>query len=121
MGHRDVECRSSEDKCFKCGKSGHKVVDCKGNIVTCYKCGEKDYISTTCQKPKKDQTRGNLFALSGAETTSDERLIRVFPEDISNLPPEREVEFAIDLVPDMILVSMAPYRMSASELSDMKK
>lgn len=75
MGHRDVECRSSEDKCYKCGKSGHKVIDCKGNIVTCYKYGEQDYISTTCQKPKKDQTRGYLLALSGAETTSDERLI----------------------------------------------
>lgn len=45
----------------------------------------------------------------------------VFPDDINDLLPEREVEFAIDLVPSSSLVSMAPYRMSASELSELKK
>src|ERR1051325_6823798 len=45
----------------------------------------------------------------------------VFPEDVSELPPEREVEFSIDLIPGTSLVSMAPYRMSASELSELKK
>ncbi|MCI88189.1 cellular nucleic acid-binding protein, partial [Trifolium medium] len=41
----------------------------------------------------------------------------VFPEDISDVPPEREVEFTIDLVPGTSPISMAPYRMSASELN----
>ncbi|XP_050890695.1 uncharacterized protein LOC127096125 [Lathyrus oleraceus] len=45
----------------------------------------------------------------------------VFLEDISDLPPEREVEFAIDLVPGMSPMAMAPYRMSASDLSELKK
>src|ERR1044072_396464 len=45
----------------------------------------------------------------------------VFPEDVSEFPPEREVEFAIDLVPGTSPVLMAPYRMSASELSELKK
>lgn len=45
----------------------------------------------------------------------------VFPENVSDLPLEREVEFTIDLVPGMCLVSMAPYRMSASELVELKK
>ncbi|GAU51736.1 hypothetical protein TSUD_415360 [Trifolium subterraneum] len=40
----------------------------------------------------------------------------VFPEDISDLSPEREVEFGIDLIHGTSLISMAPYRMSASEL-----
>lgn len=31
------------------------------------------------------------------------------------------MEFAIELVPDTSLVSMAPYRMSISELSELKK
>ncbi|MCI52564.1 cellular nucleic acid-binding protein, partial [Trifolium medium] len=35
----------------------------------------------------------------------------VFPEDVSDVPPEREVEFAIDLVPGTSPISMAPYRM----------
>src|ERR1044072_4757161 len=46
---------------------------------------------------------------------------KVFPEDISEFPPKWEVEFTIDLIPGTSPVSMAPYRMSASELSEMKK
>ncbi|MCI84522.1 cellular nucleic acid-binding protein, partial [Trifolium medium] len=45
----------------------------------------------------------------------------VFPDDISDLPPEREVEFAIDVVPDTSPISMAPYRMSAAELEKLKE
>ena len=37
------------------------------------------------------------------------------------MPPKREVEFSIDLVPGTKPVSMAPYRMSASELAELKK
>jgi len=45
----------------------------------------------------------------------------VFPDDITDLPPEREVEFAIDLVSGTSPISIAPYRMSASELGELKK
>ncbi|MCI39464.1 cellular nucleic acid-binding protein, partial [Trifolium medium] len=45
----------------------------------------------------------------------------VFPKDVSDVPPQREVEFTIDLVPGTSLISMAPYRMSASELNELKK
>lgn len=45
----------------------------------------------------------------------------IFPEDICDSSPNREVEFAIDLVPDTIPVPMSPYRMYALELSKLKK
>ena len=45
----------------------------------------------------------------------------VFPDEIPDVPPERKVEFSIDLVLGTKLVSMAPYRMSASELAELKK
>jgi len=45
----------------------------------------------------------------------------VFLDEIPDVPPEREVEFPIDLVPGTKPVSMAPYRMSASELTELKK
>ena len=45
----------------------------------------------------------------------------VFLDEILDVPSEREVEFAIDLVPGTRPVSMAPYMMSASELSELKK
>lgn len=46
---------------------------------------------------------------------------KVFPDDINDLLQEREVEFTIYLVPSTSLVSMTPYRISVSELSELKK
>ena len=44
----------------------------------------------------------------------------MFPDDVSDFPPEREVEFSIDVVPGTSPVSMSPYRMFASELRELK-
>ena len=44
----------------------------------------------------------------------------VFPEDLVSLPPHREIEFFIDLVPGTAPISMAPYRFAPAELSEVK-
>ncbi|XP_071933786.1 uncharacterized protein [Coffea arabica] len=44
----------------------------------------------------------------------------VFPEELKTLPPEREVEFKIDLVPGMAPISKTPYRMAPAELKELK-
>ena len=44
----------------------------------------------------------------------------VFPEDLLGLPPEREVEFTIDLAPGSAPISKAPYRMTPMELKELK-
>src|SRR4051812_24213226 len=63
--------------------------------------------------------------VKGDDNTGELRVVNeypeVFPEDVNELPPEREVEFAIELIPRTSPVSMAPYRMSASELAELKK
>ncbi|XP_050896243.1 uncharacterized protein LOC127102980 [Lathyrus oleraceus] len=45
----------------------------------------------------------------------------LFPDYISDLPPECEVGFAIELVSGNSRVSMTPYKISTSELSELKK
>ena len=45
----------------------------------------------------------------------------VFPEELPGLPPPREVEFTIDLCLDVVPHSKAPYRMSPTELLELKK
>jgi hypothetical protein len=44
----------------------------------------------------------------------------VFPEEIPCLPPRRDIEFSIELVPGVVLMSRAPYRMSTLELVELK-
>nr|XP_027109274.1 uncharacterized protein LOC113729149 [Coffea arabica] len=44
----------------------------------------------------------------------------VFPEELKTLPPEREVEFKIDLVLGTAPISKTPYRMAPAELKELK-
>ncbi|KAL7218843.1 hypothetical protein ACSBR2_012005 [Camellia fascicularis] len=44
----------------------------------------------------------------------------VFPEDLTSLPPHREIEFSIDLVPGTTPISMALYKFAPAELSELK-
>ncbi|GJY01195.1 putative reverse transcriptase domain-containing protein [Tanacetum coccineum] len=43
----------------------------------------------------------------------------VFPEDLPGLPPIRQVEFQIDLIPGATLVARAPYRLAPSEMQEL--
>ncbi|KAA3483692.1 DNA/RNA polymerases superfamily protein [Gossypium australe] len=44
----------------------------------------------------------------------------VFPEELPGLPPVREIEFGIELVPGTAPISIAPYRMAPTELKELK-
>ncbi|GJQ91799.1 putative reverse transcriptase domain-containing protein [Tanacetum coccineum] len=43
----------------------------------------------------------------------------VFPEDLPGIPPTRQVEFRIDLVPGATPVARAPYRLAPSEMKEL--
>nr|GEZ04223.1 hypothetical protein [Tanacetum cinerariifolium] len=43
----------------------------------------------------------------------------VFPDDLPGLPPPRQVEFKIELIPGTALVACAPYRLAPSELKEL--
>ncbi|XP_074346453.1 uncharacterized protein LOC141685240 [Apium graveolens] len=45
----------------------------------------------------------------------------VFPDELPGLPPHREVEFTIELVPGVEPISKAPYRMAPFELQELKE
>ena len=44
----------------------------------------------------------------------------VFSDDIAGLPPDREVEFTVDLIPGTEPISIPPYRMVPAELRELK-
>ncbi|KAD3639980.1 hypothetical protein E3N88_29203 [Mikania micrantha] len=57
------------------------------------------------------------------QTVADVPIIRdypeVFPEDLPGLPPVRQVEFRIDLVPGANPVAKSPYRLAPSEMQEL--
>jgi hypothetical protein len=45
----------------------------------------------------------------------------VFLEELPGLPPDRDVEFGIELIPEIAPISRRPYRMPPDELAELKK
>jgi hypothetical protein len=44
----------------------------------------------------------------------------VFPDDLPGMPPERVVEFKIELQPDTTPIAKAPYKKSHVEMKELK-
>ncbi|KAI3820705.1 hypothetical protein L1987_08253 [Smallanthus sonchifolius] len=88
---------------------GHKLMSC----TTTQKYLRKKYVAFLAHIVQKDVKEKNI---------QDIPIIRdfpeVFPEDLSGLPPVRQVEFRIDLVPGANPVARAPYRLAPSELQE---
>jgi hypothetical protein len=45
----------------------------------------------------------------------------VFPEELSGMPPDRDIEFLIELLPETPPISRRPYRMPINELVELKR
>ncbi|XP_073119723.1 uncharacterized protein [Henckelia pumila] len=67
----------------------------------------------------------SLTELPARPDISDVDIVRdfedVFPGDVAGIPPDREVEFSIDLVPDTVPISKAPYRLALMEMKELKE
>jgi len=65
---------------------------------------------------KKKNTAEQIRSIPVVDEYAD-----VFPDEIPELLPSRDVDFTIDIIPGAGLVLMAPYRMALAELADLKK
>jgi hypothetical protein len=45
----------------------------------------------------------------------------VFPEELLGMPPDRDIEFSIELLPGTALISKRPYKMDVKDLLELKK
>nr|GEY87860.1 putative reverse transcriptase domain-containing protein [Tanacetum cinerariifolium] len=71
---------------------------------------EKDLKSLSCIKADK-------IRLDDICTVRD--FPEVFPNDLTGLPPVREIEFRIDLIPGALPVVKSPYRLAPSEMLEL--
>ncbi|KAH0706063.1 hypothetical protein KY285_010594 [Solanum tuberosum] len=98
------------------------VLEWKGNIGT----SRGKFISSF--KAKKMMSKGYICHLVRVRNIDAEPptlqsipVVNEFPEDLPGLPPEREIEFGIDVIPDTQPISIPPYRMAQVELRELKE
>ena len=93
-------------------------------------CAKRTVMLTT---PEKKRIRfKSTFVLKGSKVNSlkgvsleDVPVVKdypdVFPEELPGMPPDRDVEFLIDLLPGTGPIAKRPYKMDVDELKELKK
>ncbi|GKE41252.1 putative reverse transcriptase domain-containing protein [Tanacetum coccineum] len=89
----------------------HGVIICDEKII----CGCDVFLAHITTKEAKDKLEGKRL--------EDMPIVRdfpeVFPKHLSGIPPARQVEFQIDLVPGAAPVAWGPYRLAPSEMKEL--
>ncbi|GJT17455.1 putative reverse transcriptase domain-containing protein [Tanacetum coccineum] len=71
------------------------------------------------------KTKTLMSTKANEPTLSDIPIVRdfgdVFPDDLSRLPPQRQVEFRIDLIHEATPVVKSPYRLAPSEMQELSE
>jgi hypothetical protein len=62
-----------------------------------------------------------LDASQGSEVPVVNEFPDVFPEELSGMPPDRDIKFVIELKPGTAPIHKTPYRMATPELAELKE
>ncbi|KAM2977502.1 hypothetical protein FF2_014433 [Malus domestica] len=117
-------------------------IDCYGKSVTFHRLGlpkvtfvgersgvrhgvisamrAKKLLSKGCQGYLTHVVLNDVVPSSVEEVGVVRHYADVFPDDLHGLPPDRDVEFSIDLFPGTDPISLTPYRMAPVELRELK-
>jgi hypothetical protein len=81
---------------------------------------ELEYVAENLVTDKAASDRMVLNQLDAA-STMDIRTVSEFPEELSGMPPDREIEFVIELVFGTAPIFKRPYRMATNQLAELKE
>ncbi|GKB79994.1 putative reverse transcriptase domain-containing protein [Tanacetum coccineum] len=99
----------------------HALIVCDEKVV-CIPYGDEVLII------RGDDFDGRITSKKNEDKSEEKRLedvpiirefSKVFPEDLHGLPPARQVEFQIDLVPGVAPIARAPYQLVPDELQEL--
>nr|ABA98580.1 retrotransposon protein, putative, Ty3-gypsy subclass [Oryza sativa Japonica Group] len=97
----------------------HKgVIDCANKKVT---LTSYDGRVVTVHALSSESLRSRLNQITLEEIPIVREYPDVFPDDLPGMPPKRDIEFRIDLVPGTAPIHKRPYRMAANELAEVKR
>ncbi|XP_071917105.1 uncharacterized protein [Coffea arabica] len=120
--HAKLDCRAKVVEFWIPGKATLKL-DVKGRLAS-----SAMISGVRARKMLYKGAQGFLTFLINAPSDQvklkDVPVVREFPdmflEELKTLPPEREMEFKIELVPGMAPISKTPYRITPAELKELK-
>ncbi|GJX90434.1 putative reverse transcriptase domain-containing protein [Tanacetum coccineum] len=105
------------------GDGSNRGNETRLNIISCTKT--QKYLLKGCPIFLAHVTTKKAEDKSEEKRLEDVPIVRdfpdVFPEDLPGLPPARQVEFQIDLVPGAAPVARAPYRLAPSEMKELSE
>jgi hypothetical protein len=102
------------------------VISCdKRTIKLVSPLGEEVVTELVPPEPKKGSCYQMAIDSSEADPIESIKVVSefpdVFPKDLPGMPPERKVEFAIELLPGTVPIFKRAYRISGPELVELKK
>ena len=125
-----------------CLSPNFAILDCNAKTVTLAKTGtdplvwKGDYTSTPVRiisfiRAKRMVSKGCLAFLahfwdvtSAVPSMESFSIVRefldVFPADLPGMPPDKDIDFCIDLEPGTRPIYIPPYRMAPTELRELK-
>jgi hypothetical protein len=102
---------SKYDEVIQCDKKAVRLTKKDGTTVEFVVAVQADQASMLSQM--------KVTALK--EILVVQEYLDVFPEELPGMPPDRDIEFLIELLPGTPPISKRPYRMPVNELVDLKK
>jgi hypothetical protein len=101
---------------INCAKKAVRLTTSNGKVM--------EYVAENLVTDKAAFNRVVLNQLDAA-STMDVRTVSefldVFPEELLGMPPDREIEFVIELVPSTAPIFKRPYRIPANQLAELKE
>jgi hypothetical protein len=104
----------------------NRLIDCAKKAVSLTASSGKE-LKYMVENLITDKAASNRIVLNHLDATSTmdirtvSKFLDVFLEELSGMPPDREIEFVIDLVPGFASIFKRPYRMTANQLVELKE
>ncbi|GKA67760.1 putative reverse transcriptase domain-containing protein [Tanacetum coccineum] len=143
-----VRMGNNQRVCYECGSSEHLRNTCpKLNRAPGQAGNHLTLEGNRNTQNNRNQARGKAFSVNAVNALQDPNvvtgtktlmstkaeelelsdipivrdLVEVFPEDLSGLPLQRQVEFHIDLILGVTPVAKSPYRLAPSEMQELSE
>nr|GFC39671.1 putative reverse transcriptase domain-containing protein [Tanacetum cinerariifolium] len=100
--------------CDSGSRSKLKIISCTKTQKYIEKIFQVDLAQVTSKKTE-DKSKDKRLE----DVPIVREFLKLFPEDLPGLPPARQGEFQIDLVPDAAPVAQAPYRSAPAEMQEL--